>query len=237
MAERVAVGGELSVASDEASNVERGAPQVTTILVVRHGESESNRDGRFAGHVESSLTERGRAQARALGDRLAETAITRIVSSDLERARETAELVGGSRSLPVVTDARLREMSFGEWEGMVEAEIVERWAEDWEAVLRPKAEFRAPGGESLRELRARMSAVYGEFVEAAVGESVLMVTHGNAIAALLASLLQIPYANSWRFQVSNCGLTRIHHVEGVPVIVSVNDTSHLNGSLDPKGGA
>lgn len=229
MVECVVVGGDLNVAS--------GATEVTTIFVVRHGESESNRDGRFAGHVESPLTERGREQARALGERMAGTTFARVVSSDLERARETAVLVGGSRSGPVVTDARLREMSFGEWEGMVEAEIVERWAEDWEAVLRPKAEFRAPGGESLRELRARMSAVYKELVESAAGESVLMVTHGNAIAALLASLLQTPYANSWRFQVSNCGLTRIHDVEGVPVIVTVNDTSHLNGALDPKGGA
>ena len=134
-----------------------GTADVATIFVVRHGESESNRDGRFAGHVESPLTERGREQARALGDRLAETPITRIVASDLERARETAAFVRGTRSVPVESDARLREMSFGEWEGMVEAEIVERWAEDWEAVLRPKAEFRAPGGESLRELRARMS--------------------------------------------------------------------------------
>lgn len=201
----------------------------TTIFLVRHGESESNRDGIFAGRLDSPLTDRGREQARALHRRFAKIDIARVVTSDLKRAQETAALLVADRPITVEPDRRLREMHYGDWEGKTQQVLLDHFKDDWEALSRPTADFRAPGGESLAELRERVAAVYGEVVAAHPDATVILVAHGNAIGALLATLLDLPYHSSWRFQLANGGLSRVHHVDGTPVIVHVNDTSHLDG--------
>lgn len=203
----------------------------TTIYLVRHAESEANASGVFSGHYDAPLTPKGRRQATALARRLAGTPIDRIVSSDLKRALETARLLSSERGIPVDTEARLREMHYGEWEGKTQEQISAQYGVDWEAVMRPSADFRIPGGESLAELRARVHAVYREVVAAHPEQTVVLLTHGNAKAALLGALLDLPYKNSWRFQIANTGLTQLRDIDGTPVIQSVNDTAHLDDGL------
>lgn len=199
-----------------------------TIFLVRHAQSEANRDGVFSGHDDPPLTDHGRAQAAALQRRLRDVDIARVWTSDLARAGETARLIVGQRSIPITTDERLREMNFGEWEGKAEDFLAEHFRANWDELMRPSADFRAPGGESLAEVRARMTAVYNDVVTSIPDGVALLVSHGNAIGALLAALLGMPFENSWRLQLANGGLTRIHHVDDTPVIVHLNDTSHLD---------
>lgn len=205
-------------------------PSPTTIYLVRHAESEANAQGTLGGHGDVGLTTRGRSQAQRLAARLAEAGAAAVVSSDLRRARETAEPVASALGLAVHPEPRLRELHAGDWEGLSAAAIARDHAELWEDILRrPHAELRLPGGESLRELRERVHAAYQEAVARHVGESAVLVAHGNAIGMLLGALLDLPYSSAWRFQMHNTGVSVVRDFGGTPVVVSVNDTSHLAG--------
>jgi broad specificity phosphatase PhoE len=196
---------------------------------VRHAESEANAAGTFSGHSDPLLTDRGRLQALALARRFQDEAIDQVVSSDLQRALETAKLLASGLDLEVMADARLREMDFGDWEGLTQEKIAEKDADAWESILKPTPDFRAPGGESLRELRERMHAAYRDVVDAQPEGSAVVVAHGNALGMLLGALLEMPYSAAWRFRLENTGVTTVQDFEGAPVLMSLNDTAHLSG--------
>src|SRR5436309_5200504 len=103
--------------------------ELTELLLVRHGETDWNRDRRFQGHADPPLNDAGREQARVLADELAGDRIELIYTSDLQRARETAEIVAGQLGLDVIPLRELREIDVGEWEGFTWPEIVERFPE------------------------------------------------------------------------------------------------------------
>ena len=196
--------------------------------MVRHGESEANKARVFSRHSDHGLTELGRRQAEAVGQRLKGEAVRRVVTSDLRRAQETADLIGAALGVPVESDARLREMHYGEWDGKTQEEIVEEDEEAWQGLIKPSADFRPPGGESLSEVRERVHAAYLELVAMHPDEEAVLVTHGNAIGMLLSALLDLSYASSWRFRLDNTGVSVIRDFDGTPVLESVNGTAHLS---------
>jgi 2,3-bisphosphoglycerate-dependent phosphoglycerate mutase len=146
---------------------------VTTLLLVRHGETDWNRELRIQGSSDTQLNERGREQARELASELADIHLDAVYSSDLRRARETAELSTAGRGLAVQLDPGLRERSFGSWEGLTRFEIAERF---------PDLEHH--DGETDEEVRARVLAAVHRIVAAHPGEEVLVVSHGGALNAL-----------------------------------------------------
>jgi probable phosphoglycerate mutase len=163
------------------------------IYLVRHGQTEFNREGRYQGRVDSPLTELGRAQARAVAARLAALAAEEggdwiIETSPLERARRTAEIIAGAMGLPAPTvDPRLIEVSYGEIEGLTSAEIETRWPE---VAALGSAFGIAPGGETMDELLERVRDWLRE-AEAKAGRKQVAVTHagfGRALRGLYAGL-------------------------------------------------
>ena len=104
---------------------------MTKLLIVRHGEAEGNREHRFIGQSDVSLTEDGRAQVEALTRRLLGVGITHVVSSDLRRATETVNPLAETLGIPVKTDSRLREIANGEWANLVAADVAARWPDLW----------------------------------------------------------------------------------------------------------
>jgi broad specificity phosphatase PhoE len=153
---------------------------VTDLLLVRHGETDWNREHRVQGHTDVPLNARGRAQADALAGRLADVPLVAVYSSDLSRAYETAVAVVRDRALEVTVDARLREKNFGSWEGLTDLEIAERF---------PDAVRGGWGdGETTDDVSARVVEII-EVIRARHGEgSVLVVSHGGALRAILAHL-------------------------------------------------
>ena len=146
---------------------------MTTLLLARHGETDWNREFRIQGSSDIELNELGREQARALATELAEVEIDAIYASDLSRARATAELVAAAKGLEVRLDARLRERSFGSWEGLDRDEIV---------ALREAEEHH--DGETDEQVRSRVLAAIDEIAASHPGESVLVVSHGGALNTL-----------------------------------------------------
>jgi broad specificity phosphatase PhoE len=157
---------------------------MTELLLVRHGETDWNRDQRFQGHADPPLNETGRAQARALADDLAAERIDAIYTSDLARARETAELIAERAGVPFVLEPQLREVDVGEWQGLTRLEIAERFP----AGMRNWNE-RGHGwerGETYEQLTERVLEALERIVRRHPGERVVVVGHGGTIRAVRA---------------------------------------------------
>ena len=158
---------------------------MTTLLLVRHGETDWNADGRLQGQTDRPLSEFGRRQARALADELEGDELEAIYSSDLVRARETAEILGERLGLPVVLDPELREKDWGTWEGLT-------------AVERDRVEFV---GESTEAHQERMLRALRRIAERHPGDGrVLVVTHGGSMRRIQTAALGMALP-----VVENCG--------------------------------
>jgi broad specificity phosphatase PhoE len=171
---------------------------VTELLLVRHGETNWNAELRVQGHADPPLNDRGRDQARELVASLRDENIEAIYSSDLARARETAEIMGGVLSLEVHLDPRLREFDTGNWTGLTRDEIRARFPDD-----------DRHDGETRDELVARVGDALAAICERHAGERVLVVTHGGPLRWTLhragGELLE---------RIENCGVYRMAFRDG-----------------------
>jgi broad specificity phosphatase PhoE len=156
----------------------------TELLLVRHGESTWNAVRRWQGHGDPPLSELGREQSRALAASLARGGITALWSSDLQRAVETAAIVAEVLGLPVQSDARWRERHLGDWTGLRREAIQARWPELYARLAAGDLDAAPPGGESQRELDARVRPAAAELAARHPGKRVLVVTHRGAIRVL-----------------------------------------------------
>ncbi len=157
----------------------------SAVLLARHGETEDNRQPlRFQGWRDTPLNDTGRRQAAELAERIAGDGIASLWSSDLSRARETAEIVGARLALRPRLDWRLREANRGDWEGRLFEDVAREEPERYAAWMRAGADWRFPGGESLAEQQARVAA--GVEDARAAGELPgLLVCHGGSIRVML----------------------------------------------------
>jgi broad specificity phosphatase PhoE len=159
------------------------------VFLARHGETSWNREGRWQGHTDIALNETGLDQARALGELLRGHGIARIHSSDLQRARQTAEAAAAILGVTeLVIDRALRERSFGMFEGLTRAECAERHPDLWTS-YRADPRHVPPGAESQEVLAERMHEALGRAVahhHEGDDRPVLVVSHGGSIRALLA---------------------------------------------------
>lgn len=167
---------------------------MTTLLLVRHGETDWNAEGRLQGHTDTPLNDYGRRQAKALADELAGGRIDAVYSSDLARARETAEILGGRLGLPVAVDPELREKNWGSWEGLTPAQ-------------RETVEYV---GESTEQHRERTMRALRAIAVRHPGERVLVVTHGGSIRRVQGAVVGMAYP-----VVENCGRWAVVHEDGM----------------------
>jgi 2,3-bisphosphoglycerate-dependent phosphoglycerate mutase/probable phosphoglycerate mutase len=168
------------------------------LVLLRHGQTDYNVAGRMQGHLDSVLTETGLAQAAGVAPEIARFAPDRLISSDLRRAVDTADIVGAACSQPVKLDARLRETHLGEWQGCSVAEIEQAWPGAI-AAWRSDPAWTPPGGESRIDVVRRSQPVVDELDEefaSAPDGTVVLVAHGGLIAGLVSGLLALP-TSAW----------------------------------------
>jgi broad specificity phosphatase PhoE len=171
---------------------------VTTILLVRHGESDWNRAQRWQGHADRPLTALGHRQAHELAERLAEVELDAVYSSDLRRARETADIVARTHGLDVQTRPELREVDVGSWEGLTRAEAQDRFPD---AYLRWTAGGEGwDDGETYEELSVRVLGAVKEIAADHPDERVLLLAHGGSIRAVHAAALGVDVHTYRRIQ-------------------------------------
>jgi broad specificity phosphatase PhoE len=186
---------------------------VTELLLVRHGETDWNRDGRWQGHSDTHLNDVGREQAARLAGEL--DGVDVVYSSDLARAQETAEIVAERLGLPVLRDERLRERSFGAWEGKTAPEIEVEFREAharWLAAEGPGADDAEP----FAEFAARVQGFLADVVARHPDETVLVVAHGGSIRVIHALASGLDYVRDHRSipGVPNCTVARYAAREG-----------------------
>jgi probable phosphoglycerate mutase len=200
------------------------------LIIVRHGQSEGNRDRVFTGHGPSPLTERGREEARCVATRIAASPVDALFSSDLPRAVQTAEPIAELTGVPIVQDSALREKNFGDLTGMSFSELEAKHPDVWRGLLARDTRFQPPGGESHAMCRERVSGFLSRLFESRTSGRVVLVSHGVAINHLLFSLMNAPIDVSppMVFQIDNCSIQRAdRQTDGLVRFVCINDTSHL----------
>lgn len=196
------------------------------LYFVRHGETDWNKVRRLQGQVDIPLNEFGRHLAVQTGKGLSGIPFAVCISSPLSRARETGELILAGRDVPLVTDERIIEMAFGEWEGGCCSKEGWNLPEEFHHFFDAPEKYRAPeGGEDFAAVKKRT----GEFLEELYrredlkDKHVLITTHGAALCALLNNIKEKPLSDFWGGGVhKNCAVTEVEVKEGVPRILSEN---------------
>lgn len=202
---------------------------VTRILAIRHGETAWNAEHRVQGHTDIPLNELGRAQARRLAAALSAEPIDAFYSSDLLRARETAEPAAQALGLPILLDPGLRERCFGAFEGHTYEQIEERWPDEALAWRRRDPAFAARGGETLTDFHARCIAAVLRLAATHAGQNIAVVAHGGVLDALYrtASRAGLQAPRTW--QLANAAINRLLVADAGLMLVGWNDAQHLEG--------
>ncbi len=170
----------------------------TALLLIRHAESSWNALGRWQGHGDPPLSDRGRAQANALTRELAGETIDVLVSSDLRRAAETAAILGEARGLRPELNPRLRELDLGDWEGLTRDQIERKAGNTLRRFDAGDLDVRPGGGENLREIAQRAFSVVTQLVDAHSGRRLAIVTHLGVIRALLGEFRRLAFSDGIR---------------------------------------
>ncbi len=204
-------GTSLPPTENKSQPMQRGRDAHATIapaefIVVRHGETVWNLQERLQGHQDSPLTEEGLRQAEAVAERLRVEPFDALYSSDLPRARQTAEIISSRTGHPLQIDARLRERNFGIFEGLTKSEMAERFPEEYRQYLSGDVDHPVPDGESRREKYLRVTACFKDLAAAHVGRRIVVVTHGGVLGDLLRRVLGLPLGVPLRCKFYNASL-------------------------------
>jgi len=208
----------------------------TRLICVRHGQTAWNHDLRLQGQTDTELSDFGREQARRLARRLAGEEIAAAYSSDLRRCVETVEIALAGRGLGATLMPELREIHLGDWQGHTTAELRELMPAELERVWGNPNDEAPRGGETRRQLQARIVGAIETIVARHPDQPVLVVSHGGALRALACWALMADLRAVRRIELDNCSVSRLDVVGGQPRPLSWNDVGHLAGRLGPKTG-
>ncbi|MCH8864021.1 MAG: histidine phosphatase family protein [Chloroflexi bacterium] len=201
----------------------------TTVLLVRHGQTESNVEGYYMGWLDEDINQMGYAQARALSARLANQPIDIIYTSPLRRTFNTASVLAEPHKLePKVLDD-LIEIHQGDWEGMHVDKISQGWPEQWRHTRTDPTDFTMPNGESFKEVTERSVRAFYKIVADNPDRQVVLVAHEIVVKVIIVHTLGATNSIYRHFDLSNASLSVIRVAEGKPHLVVLNDTTHLDG--------
>ncbi len=197
------------------------------IYITRHGESEWNVSKKIQGAQNTILTEKGIKQAYALANRLRGEGISRIISSDLDRAFQTAVIVGQMLGIDPDKSEALREISLGAWEGLTRDDIEEQFPSQLKS-WHSDCFFSPESGESIMDVQRRVSALASRLINTGgKDERILLVTHAITAKVLITELLFMPVGFLWCFRLDNTGISVID-VDGTKrTIICLNDSCHI----------
>jgi broad specificity phosphatase PhoE len=213
---------------------------MTQLIMMRHGQSVLNEQGKLGGWSPGELTPLGRAQAEAVARRLAESgeAIAALYSSPLRRAWDTAEIIGRALSLQPIPHEGLREIDFGQVDGLSMEEFRTVFPERFARWLdKSDMSFVWPDGERRADFFWRVGQAAEGITARHGSETVVIVTHGGTIRSILAHFLPVEFGDWWGYELDNCTLTRLEVDAGQTRMLVLNDTAHLDGGGMARGEA
>ncbi len=209
-----------------------GRGEGVRVLLVRHGETVWNQENRWQGQADTPLSETGYDQARQLAHRLQneERPIRAIYTSDLSRARDTADILGQVLGVTPLFQAAWREMDIGTWSGLTTSEVATRHAEEW-ARLRQGEDLPRGGGETFAQFQGRLLQSSQRLVRDHRGEQIIVVTHGGAVRAFLLHCRGLDMNQFGQIEkIGNTGVSEVSlFPNGETEIHSINSIVHLDG--------
>lgn len=200
---------------------------LTTIYLLRHGETDWNKNSIFQGHTDIELNENGISNAKKVADNLAEINIDQIYSSDLKRAVKTASFTAADKKLFVNKDQRIREISFGVWEGLKYKEIKDKYSQKLSQWQKNPEEIAPAKGENMLDFKLRVDNFFKEILNNHQGEKILVVTHGGVIKLFLTIIFSMELKKFWQFQIDNNSLTKIKFYDADPILSKLNFTNQI----------
>jgi len=206
--------------------------KTTTIVLVRHGETAWNAEGRVQGQTDVPLNEVGRAQAEALVPVLGAERFDAIYSSDLVRVRETAEPTARVLGHDVALDAGLRERHYGMFETLTYVECGARFPAEFERFRAKELDFAFGSGESLKDFHARAMACLHSIAERHPGAGVLVFTHGGVLEMLLREATARGLRSARDFEIPNAAINRFEYAASAWKLRAWAERAHLEAALD-----
>ena len=218
------------------ATLDRAAPDTTPpasvvssrLLMVRHGESTWNREQRIQGQLDPPLTDRGLVQGGEVAERLSGHEVVALYTSDLTRARQTAQLIAEQVGCEPIVVSWLREIGLGSWEGKTSHDLIEEYPELWHAWAREPSWNLVPGGEGAAAFERRVNEAVQELFSRHPEGDILCVTHGGVIQVALGTVVGRASDGIFPFLIENCSLTVLERITRGMVITAVNDTCHLS---------
>lgn len=203
---------------------------MTRLMIIRHGQTLWNLERKYQGHSDIALSDKGIKQAEAVAARLATEKIDAVYASDLSRACKTAEYIADKHNLKVNVMPELREIKFGEWEGLTYDQISARWPGMLGKLWTTPDELEIPGGESFYQLKERAYAAIKKIVKEHPEQTVVVVAHGGTIGTILCAMLDIHLNHVWSIKQDNTAVNVIEYYDGRPTITLLNCVRHLESN-------
>ncbi len=204
----------------------------TRLCIVRHGETAWNAEHRVQGQLDIPLNEIGMTQAQAVGRALKDERFDVIYSSDLVRARQTADPIASFLSIKMLLEKDLRERHYGIFERLTYAEVQSRFPEDYARFAARDPEYAFRTGESLKDFSQRSIAIVSKIVQQNEGRNILVFTHGGVLDKLYRFITGLPLSAERDFGIPNAGLNHIEISAAGWQIRSWADIAHLESALD-----
>jgi alpha-ribazole phosphatase len=201
---------------------------MTKVILIRHGETLWNLEMKYQGHCDVALTEKGIKQAELAADSLAKESISAVYASDLCRAFVTAESIANKHDLQVATIPELREINFGQWEGLAYDKINNQWSDIMAKLFTHPDEIQIPDGETFREVKERATIALSTLIKKHPNETIVVVSHGGTIRTILCSVLNIPLNHLWNIKQDNTAINILEYYDDQALVSLVNGTYHLN---------
>lgn len=193
------------------------------LCLVRHGQTQANLEGVYSGISETPLTQTGVSQAKELGDILQPACFDKVFCSELGRAQHTMRLILEPCNVPVITEPRLNEMNFGDWElrhhrdlQNQDAENYAAWCKDWQNVI-------PTNGEGFQLFSQRVQAIAQDFLRQQSEENILIVSHQGVLSLFIATLLNMPAASLWHFVIEQGAWSSIEIRDGFATLKTLNN--------------
>lgn len=203
------------------------------IILVRHGETRWNKEGKFQGRMDIELNQIGLKQAEAIADALRDVKIDAIYSSPLKRSFVTAQMIAANHNVEIVGEPSFNEIDHGFWEGLTVDEVNKEFGDLYQNWLISPEKVKMPEGESLDEVRARAIDAFKKILtKHKDGEIILIVAHDAINKVIILHALNLDNSHFWQVKQGNASIDVLEYEDGNFMLTLVNDTCHLGGVID-----
>lgn len=198
---------------------------MTKLILVRHALTNDNQSSRLSGHIDSSVSEDGKKQIKKLTDYLKNVHIDKIYTTTSKRTKDTVYELSNLKSINIIEKENLKEINFGDFEGMTFDEIKFKHPEEFQKMINEGYNYKYPNGESLIMTYGRVAKEVDEIILDNKDKTVLVCSHGGTIRNIITHLISSSYEYHWNFRIDNASISILEIENGFAVINTMNNTN------------